>query len=907
MLVYLAKKIFGTRNDRILKALRPVVMKINDLEPRYQAMSDDELREQTPLFKERIRQGESLDSILPEAFAVVREASKRVVGMRHFDVQLIGGAILHNKMIAEMRTGEGKTLVATLPSYLNALTGKGVHVVTVNDYLAKRDSEWMGRIHTFLGLTVGCVHQGVSEEARRAAYQADITYGQNNEFGFDFLKDNMKFSAGEMVQRGHYFAIVDEVDSILIDEARTPLIISGPAEESTDKYLVINKIIPHLQRDKDFEVDVKSKQPSLSDVGIKRVEQLLGVENLFDPSNIELVHHVQQALRAHTTFERDVDYVVQGGQVVIVDEFTGRLMPGRRWSNGLHQAIEAKEGVQVARENQTLASITFQNYFRMYEKLGGMTGTADTEAAEFKQIYGLEVALIPTNNPMVRKDNVDLVYRTRREKYDAVVRDIAEVHEKGQPVLVGTISIDQSENLSKLLKEKGVPHNVLNAKHHEREAEIIAQAGRIGAVTISTNMAGRGTDILLGGNAEFLAAAEAGTKDAEDPGFQSALARYRNECSAEHQKVVEAGGLYVMGTERHESRRIDNQLRGRAGRQGDPGESRFYISLEDDLMIRFQGERLQVLMQRMGWEEGMALDNSMMSRTIEGAQKRVEAMHFESRKHVTEYDDVMNKQRQVIYNLRSRILRNERIREEVFDSIDDIFESVIAVVCDERIKPIEWDLSKLAEKFTHITGREFTFPENMPLEHQQIFDALRTQAREIYAAHAEEQSAKLAGLKEIGVSPQLNRGALADGAPIGFELIEQDAMLEAVDYFWRHHLQEMDYLREGIGLRGYAQKNPLYEYQREGFILFQQMLEEMKESILRRLFFHAVPSPEEVIKHIEEERRRHAELEKQMQLTHGADLEEGDAPVEPTGDKSIDDERARIEAQKKARRKAAKR
>jgi preprotein translocase subunit SecA len=575
MLVYLAKKIFGTRNDRILKTLRPVVMRINDLESRYQAMSDAELSGQTTLFKERISQGESLDSILPEAFAVVREASKRVVGMRHFDVQLIGGAILHDKMIAEMRTGEGKTLVATLPSYLNALTGRGVHVVTVNDYLARRDAEWMGRIHTFLGLSVGCVYHGVSEEDRRAAYQADITYGQNNEFGFDYLRDNMKFSAGEMVQRGHYFAIVDEVDSILIDEARTPLIISGPAEESTDKYLVINKIVPHLQREKDFEVDLKSKQPALTEAGIKRVESLLNVDNLFDPGNVELVHHVQQALRAHTTFERDVDYVVQSGQVVIVDEFTGRLMPGRRWSNGLHQAIEAKEGVTVARENQTLASITFQNYFRMYEKLGGMTGTADTEASEFKQIYGLEVALIPTNNPMVRKDNVDLVYRTRREKYDAVVRDIEEIHAKGQPVLVGTISIDQSEHLSKMLVSKGVPHNVLNAKHHEREAEIIAQAGRSGAVTISTNMAGRGTDILLGGNAEFLAAAEAQTRDPQDPTFQAALAKYKADCSAEHKKVVEAGGLYVMGTERHESRRLDNQLRGRAGRQGDPGQSRF--------------------------------------------------------------------------------------------------------------------------------------------------------------------------------------------------------------------------------------------------------------------------------------------------------------------------------------------
>jgi preprotein translocase subunit SecA len=881
-------------------------MKINDLEAHYQGMSDEELRGQTTIFKERIAQGESLDSILPEAFAVVREASKRVVGMRHFDVQLIGGAILHNKMIAEMRTGEGKTLVATLPSYLNALTGRGVHVVTVNDYLARRDAEWMGKIHTFLGLSVGCVYHGVSEEDRRDAYQADITYGQNNEFGFDYLRDNMKFSASEMVQRGHYFAIVDEVDSILIDEARTPLIISGPAEESTDKYLIINRIIPDLQRERDFEVDLKSKQPSLTDGGVKRIESLLNVENLFDPGNIELVHHVQQALRAHTTFERDVDYVVQNGQIVIVDEFTGRLMPGRRWSNGLHQAIEAKEGVNVARENQTLASITFQNYFRMYEKLGGMTGTADTEASEFKQIYGLEVALIPTNNPMVRKDNVDLVYRTRREKYDAVVQDIEEIHAKGQPVLVGTISIDQSEHLARLLKTKGVPHNVLNAKHHEREAEIIAQAGRMGAVTISTNMAGRGTDILLGGNPEFLAAGEAQTRDPQDTNFQAALVKFKGECSAEHAKVVEAGGLYVMGTERHESRRIDNQLRGRAGRQGDPGQSRFYISLEDDLMVRFQGERLQVIMQRMGWEEGMALDNPMMSRTIESAQKRVEAMHFESRKHVTEYDDVMNKQRQVIYNLRSRILRNERIREEAFEIIDDIFESAVTAVCDERVKPIDWDLSKLVEKFTNITGREFSFPESMQLEHQAIFDALRQSARSIYTAHAEEQSAKLVGLKEIGVSPQLNRGFVGEGAPVGFELIEQDAMLEAVDYFWRHHLQEMDYLREGIGLRGYAQKNPLYEYQREGFILFQQMLEEMKESVLRRLFYHAVPSPEEIIKHIEEERRRHAELERQMQLTHGEEIE-GGSDETSTGDKTLDDERSRLEAQKKARRKAAKR
>jgi preprotein translocase subunit SecA len=908
MLVYLAKKIFGTRNDRILKTLRPVVMKINDLERIYQPMSDAELTAQTTLFKERIQNGESLDSLLPEAFAVVREAGRRVVGMRHFDVQLIGGAILHHKMIAEMRTGEGKTLVATLPSYLNALTGRGVHVVTVNDYLARRDAEWMGRIHQFLGLTVGCVFHGMNEAAKKEAYSADITYGQNNEFGFDFLRDNMKFSAADMVQRGHYFAIVDEVDSILIDEARTPLIISGPAEESTDKYLTVNSLIPRLEKGKDFEIDLKTKQPNLTDEGIEKTESLLSIDNLYDPSNIELLHHVNQGLRAHHSFERDVDYVVQKGQVVIVDEFTGRLMPGRRWSNGLHQAIEAKEGVQVARENQTLASITFQNYFRMYEKLGGMTGTADTESAEFKEIYGLEVALVPTNRSMVRTDNVDLVYRTRREKYDAVVADIQEIHASGQPILVGTISIDQSESLARKLEEKGIPHNVLNAKHHQREAEIIAQAGRFGAVTISTNMAGRGTDILLGGNAEFMAAAEAGTRDPNDATYSAALEKFKSQCIEEHAKVVNAGGLYVIGTERHESRRIDNQLRGRAGRQGDPGASRFYVSLEDDLMIRFQGERLQQLMLRMGWEEGMALDNSLMSRTIETAQKRVEAMHFESRKHVTQYDDVMNKQRQVIYNLRARILRNEGIRDEVLGLVDDLLEGAVTTICDERIKAIEWDLAKLNERFAFLTGRELSLPENLPLEHQTVFDVLREKAHAIYKDHAEQQSVKLAGLSEIGVSPQLNRGVVEVDGPKGFELIEQDTMLEAVDYCWRHHLQEMDYLREGIGLRGYAQKNPLYEYQKEGFVLFQQMLEEMYESVVRRLYFYVVPAPEEVIAHFEEERRRHAEREKQMQLTHGAEVESAEAEVKPDSNgsgRSPADEKARLEAQRKARRSAS--
>jgi preprotein translocase subunit SecA len=873
MIIYLAKKIFGTRNDRILKSLKPVVLRINDLERRYQEFSDDQLRAETSIFKGRIAQGEHLDDILPEAFAVVREASKRVLGMRHFDVQLIGGAILHHKMIAEMRTGEGKTLVATLPSYLNALTGKGVHVVTVNDYLARRDSDWMGRIHTFLGLSVGCVYHGMNDEEKKSAYAADITYGQNNEFGFDYLRDNMKFSASEMVQRGHYFAIVDEVDSILIDEARTPLIISGPSEESTDTYINVNRIIPHLKKGEDFEVDLRSKQPSLTDAGIQNAERLLGVNNLYDPQNIELLHHVTQGLRAHTTFERDVDYVVQQGQVVIVDEFTGRLMPGRRWSNGLHQAIEAKEGVRVQRENQTLASITFQNYFRMYDKLGGMTGTADTEAGEFKQIYGLEVAVVPTNQRMIRRDNVDVVYRTRREKYQAVINDIEVVHATGQPILVGTISIDQSETLSKLLSERGIAHNVLNAKHHQREAEIIAQAGRLGAVTISTNMAGRGTDILLGGNPDFLAAEEAETRDPNDANYRAALEGFKTQCDSEHAKVVEVGGLFVMGTERHESRRIDNQLRGRAGRQGDPGESRFYVSLEDDLMVRFQGERLQQLMLRMGWEEGMSLDHSLMSRTIETAQKRVEAMHFDSRKHVTEYDDVMNKQRQVIYQLRGRILRNQDIRGEILDMIDDLLESAVIELCDEKVKPIEWPLDRLSERYQFLFAREFSFPSDIELSHQSLFDVLRTAARDFYRAHAEAQSQKLRGLREIGVAPQLNRESNSADTVIGFELIEQDNLLEALDLFWRHHLQEMDYLREGIGLRGYAQKNPLHEYQKEGFELFKQMREELKESVVRRLCYHEVPPVEEVIKHIELERAKHAERERQMKLVHGGEVE----------------------------------
>jgi preprotein translocase subunit SecA len=837
------------------------VVEVNALEPKFKAMSDDELKGQTAIFKARLAKGESLQSIQAEAFAVCREASRRVLGMRHFDVQVIGGAILNDGKIAEMRTGEGKTLVATLPAYLNALTGKGVHVVTVNDYLARRDSEWMGRLYSFLGLSVGVVLHGMNEEQKIAAYAADITYGQNNEFGFDFLRDNMKFSASEIAQRAHYFAIVDEVDSILIDEARTPLIISGPAEDSTELYAAINKIVPRLSKDKDFTQDEKSKTPTLTEDGIKNVEGLLGVENLYDPQNIQLLHHVNQGLKAYVMFQRDVDYVVREGQVVIVDEFTGRLQPGRRWSDGLHQAIEAKEGLRIQRENRTLASVTFQNYFRMYEKLSGMTGTADTEAAEFRQIYNLEVVSIPTNRAMVRADGSDKVYRTRKEKYEAVVEDIAETHQKGQPVLVGTISIEQSEELAKLLTKKGVKHNVLNAKQHEREAEIIAQAGRFGAVTISTNMAGRGTDILLGGNAEFMAAAEAKTKDATSPEYQAALVKYSKQCEEERAKVVAAGGLYVLGTERHESRRIDNQLRGRAGRQGDPGKSTFYVGMDDDLMRRFGGDRIQAIMQRLGWEDGAALDGGIISRTVETAQKRVEGFHFEIRKHLIDYDNVMNRQRQIIYALRSKILRNQNLREEILSAMDDALEEQVLQLCDERSKPSEWKLKDLSERVEFLTKLKINLGDKSFTEQQEIFDIVRTAVHSGYANQVSAQEKKLSEIRELSARPEMPFSisiSRVQGKPLEFATVEQDTFLETLDHFWNDHLTSMDHLREGIGLRGYSQKNPLHEYQKEGFLLFQRMLGAMKETVLRRLFFYEVPEPAELIKGIQADQERRA-------------------------------------------------
>jgi len=653
-------KVFGTKHDREIKKIMPIVEQINSLEPKIEKLSDEELKAKTPYFKEKIKQGASLDDLLPEAFAVVRETSKRVLGMRHFDVQLIGGVVLHQGKIAEMKTGEGKTLVATLPVYLNALLERGVHVVTVNDYLAKRDAEWMGKIYNFLGLDVGVIVHGLDDAERKKAYQADVTYGTNNEFGFDYLRDNMKYSLEDMVQRDFYYAIVDEVDSILIDEARTPLIISGPSDESTELYYRVNQIIPFLKEDH-YKIDEKAKAVTLTEEGVAQCERLLGVENLYDPANTELLHHVQQALKAHKLFKKDVDYIVKDGQVIIVDEFTGRIMPGRRYSDGLHQALEAKEGVKIESENQTLASITFQNYFRMYEKLAGMTGTADTEAAEFKKIYNLDVVVIPTHKPMIREDYPDVVFRTEEEKFKAAAKEIKEMHEKGRPVLVGTTSVENSEKLSALLKKMGVPHEVLNAKHHEREAEIVAHAGEKGRVTIATNMAGRGTDIVLG------------------------------------EGVRELGGLHILGTERHESRRIDNQLRGRSGRQGDPGSSRFYLSLEDDLLRIFGSDKIAGLMDKMGMAEGEPIEHPMLSKAIENAQRKVEAHNFEIRKHLLEYDDVMNKQREVVYALRKQIMKGENLREEIYAYIEEISQRLAETYFDDKTSPEEWDWDALDE------------------------------------------------------------------------------------------------------------------------------------------------------------------------------------------------------------------
>lgn len=824
-------KIFGSHNDRELKRLYPVLDQVNSHEPSISTLTDTELKSRTDQFKKRLADGEALDQILPEAFAVVKEASKRVARMRHFDVQIVGGIVLHEGKIAEMKTGEGKTLVATLPLYLNALTGKGAHLITVNDYLAKRDAQWMGPIYHFLGLSVGVIQheaafifdpaylvpdqrlQYLRPAARRDAYNADITYGTNNEFGFDYLRDNMVTDIIHCVQRELHYAIVDEVDSILIDEARTPLIISGPSEESTDKYYRIDKIIPQLKANADYTIEEKTKTAMLTEDGNARVERLLGVDNLYDLSNMDLVHHVVQALRAHTLFKRDVDYVVKDGEVIIVDEFTGRLMPGRRWSDGLHQAIEAKEGVRIAEENQTLATITFQNYFRLYEKLAGMTGTADTEAAEFNKIYNLDVVVIPPNKRMIRVDHPDLIYRTEKEKFNAVGKEITDLHKKGQPVLVGTISIEKSERLSSLLKKVGIKHNVLNAKYHEKEAEIIAQAGRIGSVTIATNMAGRGTDILLGGNPDFLFKQMIKENEIIPEEQKIEYERIKRECEAEKEKVVSLGGLHIIGTERHESRRIDNQLRGRSGRQGDPGFSRFYLSLEDDLLRIFGSDRISGLMERLGMEEDIPIEHGMVTRAIENAQKKVEAHNFDIRKQLIEYDDVMNKQREVIYKQRRNLLIGDGLRDEIFNIADELTDKTVSIYCSEDSYPDEWDLKGLADA---VSGQFSIGIDNSDELKDKGIDAIKEHLRKI----ADEAYFK----KEA----EFGKEVLGQ--------IERMVMLRVIDSNWKDHLLSMDYLKEGIGLRGYGQKDPLIEYKREGFELFSDMIDRIKSDVVINLF-----------------------------------------------------------------------
>jgi preprotein translocase subunit SecA len=833
MIGSLIRKIVGSKNERELKRIQPLVERINQREPEISPLSDDQLRGKTSDFKERIGRGESIEEILPEAFAVVRETAKRTLGERHYDVQLIGGIVLHEGKIAEMATGEGKTLVSTLPAYLNALEGKGVHIITVNDYLAKRDREWMGVIYRFLGLSVGVILHELNDRERKEAYGCDITYGTNNEFGFDYLRDNMKFTLEDYVQRDLNYGIVDEVDSILIDEARTPLIISGPAEESTDKYYKINRIIPSLKQGSDYQLEEKSHTAFLTEEGVAHVEQLIHVENLYDPRNIETLHHVNQGLRAHTLFKRDVDYVVKEGEVIIVDEFTGRLMPGRRWSDGLHQAVEAKENVRIENENQTLATVTFQNYFRMYKKLAGMTGTADTEAAEFRKIYNLDVMVIPTNMPLIRTNYPDVIYKTEDEKFRAVVREIKELYQSGHPVLVGTISIEKSERLSQLLKKQGIPHNVLNAKHHEREAEFIAQAGRAGAVTISTNMAGRGTDILLGGNPKFLAKTLV-KEEATEETIQKANEKALGIVKQEKEKVIQVGGLHVLGTERHEARRIDNQLRGRSGRQGDPGSSRFYLSLEDDLLRIFGSERISHIMDRLGIEEDQPIEHRLVTRAIESAQRKVEAHNFEIRKHLLEYDNVMNKQREVIYSQRREVLGSEDLKETVMEMIEEEGEGLVDFYTDEKEHPEEWDLKPLQDAFY----QQFCFKWSAPstkengIRRDQLIEAIVEKAKEVY---------------------QKKEGEF--GAPT-LRYLERVIMLQSIDFHWKDHLLAIDQLKEGIGLRGYGQRDPLIEYQKEAYQMFLEMLDRIKKDTVEKLFAVQMAKEEQAVENVKLERKQ---------------------------------------------------
>ncbi len=819
MYKWISKKLLGSQNERTVKKVRPVVAAVNEIEPRIKALTNDQLRAKTAEFKEKISQGAALDDILVEAFACVREASRRVLNMRHFDVQIVGGAILHQGRIAEMKTGEGKTLVATLPAYLNSLDGKGVHIVTVNDYLAKRDTEWMGQIYRFLGLSVGTILHELDDQQRYVAYRCDITYGTNNEFGFDYLRDNMKFRLSDLAQREFNYAIVDEVDSILIDEARTPLIISGPTDESTALYYKVDGLVRRFQKEKQYQVDEKTRTVSITEAGVAEAEKALGVANLYDLAQMDLVHAINQSLKAHFLFKRDVDYMVKDGQVIIVDEFTGRLMPGRRYSDGLHQALEAKEKVKVEQEYQTLASITFQNYFRMYKKLAGMTGTAATEAEEFRHIYGLDVVEIPTNKPLIRLENPDVIFRTADEKWKAVVDEIAEANATGRPLLVGTVSIEKSEHLSTLLRRRGVKHVVLNAKYHEQEASIIAQAGHSSAVTIATNMAGRGVDILLGGNPEYLAR-ENLKKSGIDPlkatpeQVEAAQKEVAPVTQADHEKVVQLMGLHVIGTERHEARRIDNQLRGRAGRQGDPGSSRFYLSLEDDLMRIFGSERISGLMARIGMSEGVPIEHNMVSRAIERAQKQVEGQNFSIRKHLLEYDDVMNKQRASIYGQRKEILHGKDLKEYFTGLVDSLVEWIMDESANKDVQPDEWDREALRKAVISQFGLDI---DKLGLDwtavtHETFRATLVGALRASY-----EEKEKLLG-------------------PDRMREFERMILLQVIDSQWKDHLLEMDHLKEGIGLRGYGQRDPLVEYKKESYEMFQAMMDRTEEDAVRYIF-----------------------------------------------------------------------
>ena len=874
----LIKKIFGSSSDVFLKNVKATVAEINALEPKLQAMSDAELQAQTPKFKQAIanhlegitdkeerRKAEQniLNVLLPEAFATVREGSRRVTGMRHFDVQMIGGVALHQGRIAEMRTGEGKTLVATLPSYLNGLTGRGVHVVTVNDYLASRDAEWMGKIHTFLGLKVGCIQNDMDDVQRKEAYACDITYGTNNEFGFDYLRDNMKFDVESLVQPDHYFAIIDEVDSILIDEARTPLIISGASDEATDKYYTANQVIPHLElghKDEetkvttgDYLLDEKNHSSVLTERGVSKAEKLLGISNLYDPANMDMLHCVESALKAHTLYKLDHHYVIQDGEVIIVDDFTGRLMHGRRWSDGLHQAVEAKEGVKIERENQTLATITLQNYFRMYEKLGGMTGTAETEAEEFNTVYGLDVVMIPTNQPMIRKDGSDVIYRTVEEKWDAVVDEIKELNAKGQPVLVGTVSVENSELIAAKLKTMGVPHKVLNAKYHEQEAEIIAQAGRKGAVTIATNMAGRGTDILLGGNPDSLARdylkrQEINPDEATEEQFETELRKAKAVVAEEAKEVQAAGGLHILGTERHESRRIDNQLRGRAGRQGDPGSSHFVLSLEDDLMRIFAGDKVRSMMEWLGMEKGVAIESKTVSRQIERAQKAVEARNFETRKHVLKYDDVMNKQRETIYGLRRQLMFEPEHREYLLGEngvARDLLNDLTGSYLNLQVRPSEWDIDTYAAEIEHIYSVDPARDAGVDFKVDNpdvIADKIWKKASADYAAKE-----KQAGDESL-------------------RAYERYIMLNIIDSQWKDHLLSIDHVKQGIGLVGYGQKDPLVEYKKQSFDMFQDMLDRIDTNTVKALFNLEIVTQDE---QAERERLERLELQRSRKQAAG--------------------------------------